>query len=164
MSRWKWLIRVGMYLSASGRRTGHISLWPLLQALHIHAIHHTSQAWLCLQLQNRTRNLCHLLVFVYLIHIHATNMDVRSPTHPLHRRCQKQTVHWCCFVKWDVLHVHAWVEQEAEDCGEVSGRLGRDLVCVHPEASLLLLHTWNLVAWIGSLYCWNSRGTGCGET
>lgn len=90
-----------MYLSASGRRTGHISLWPLLQALHIHAIHHTSQAWLCLQLQNKTFTLCHPLIFVYLIHIHTANMDFSSPTHTFHPSCQKQTVHWWCFVKWE---------------------------------------------------------------
>lgn len=60
------------------------------------------------------------------------------------------------------LHAHAWAERGAEDCGEVSGKLDKDLMCVHQEASPRLLHTWNLVAWIGSLYYWNRPGTGCG--
>lgn len=61
-----------------------------------------------------------------------------------------------------VLHVHAWVEHGAEDCVEVSGKLGRVLVCVHREVSPHLHHTLTLVVWIGSLYCWNNPGTDCG--
>lgn len=50
----------------------------------------------------------------------------------------------------------------AEDCGEASAKLDKDLKGVPPEASPHLLHKWNLVAWTGSSYCWNSLGMGCG--
>lgn len=69
----------------------------------------------------------------------------------------------CCKVsERTALRVHAWAARGAEDCGEVSGKLDKDLVCVHPGASHLL-HTWNLVVWIGNLYYWNRRGMGCGK-
>lgn len=137
-----------LYLSASGRRAGHISLWPLLQALHIHAIHHTSQPWLCLQLQKNTHVIFPLFFFQSLQSVSV------SQSHLISLLISERVV----------LHVRAWVEHGAEDCEEVSEKLGRDLVCVHPEASHRLLHTWRPVAWIGSLYCWNSPRTDCKVT
>lgn len=109
----------------------------------------------------KTHIISHLFSFqsvsVSQSHSHSQNWNrfsfLLSASHPPSPSCQMQSD----------LHVRAWVERGAEDCGEVSGKLGRDLVYVHPEASPRLLRTWNFVAWIGSLYCWNSRGTGCGE-
>lgn len=78
--RWKLLVRIRLYLSASGRRTGHISLWPLLQALHIHTIHHTSQAWLRLQLQNKT----HRIIIMFPVTVFQTSYP----------SCHRQRAHW----------------------------------------------------------------------
>lgn len=54
---------------------------------------------------------------------------------------------WVCWVtlcevnERIILHVHVWEAHVAEDYGEVSGKLGRGLVCVHLEVFPHLLRT-----------------------
>lgn len=70
----------------------------------------------------------------------------------------------CIMSERTALRVHVWAERGVADCGEAGEKLDMGLMCVRPEASPRLLHTWTHVAWIDSLYCWNSQAMGCEVT
>lgn len=145
-----------LHLSSRGGRTGYIRLWPLLQALHIHAVHHSSQPRLCFQLQNKTLHL-------FFSPNPFLSNDFISEKQKLEEASPTLKTVWilCGASKRAFLRVRVWVEPAAEDCGEANGRLGRERVCGRPKVYPHFLHTWTLV-WGGSLCCWNNSGTDCG--